>query len=350
VSELALIAELKSLLSSDDPRLLRGVGDDAAVVRGRGYAVTSVDTMVDGVHFRVGELTPGEVGERALAGALSDLAAMGAPPGGEAYLALGLPAGMALGDARELVAGAAGLARELGVVIAGGDVTRGPVLSVSFTVVGWIEDPSEMVGRDGARPGDLVGVTGALGDSAAGLAVIEGRATHEQLAQSLRERYARPRPRLLEGRALALAGVSAMLDISDGLATDAGHLARASGVVIELGLDLIPLGPGVAAVAAQLGQAPAAFAATGGEDYELCFCAGRTSVALIEAAISELSRGGEPSGGGRNDPPRAGAGAGAVTWIGNVLAAGDETGPPGVNFRDGSGSVVEVAPGYEHRF
>ena len=150
--ELELIAELRSLLGAGGPRVVRGLGDDAAVVRGRGYAVTSVDTMVDGVHFRSGELAPGEIGHRALAGALSDLAAMGAPAG-EAYLALGLPPGTELDSARALITGAAELARQLGVTIAGGDVTAAPALVVSFTVVGWVEDPGELVGRDGGAPG-----------------------------------------------------------------------------------------------------------------------------------------------------------------------------------------------------
>ncbi len=275
MKELELIAELRSLLATDDARLVRGLGDDAAVVHGRGYAVTSVDTMVDGVHFRSGELRPEEIGRRALAAALSDLAAMGVDRGAQAYLALGLPRNSDLAQSRALIAGAAGLARELGVTIAGGDVTTAPALFVSFTVVGWADDPGELVGRDGARPGDLVGVTGSLGGSAAGLAVVEGRAgeLQPQLAERLRNRYAAPWPRLAEGRALSRAGVSAMLDISDGLATDADHLARASGVAIELELAAVPIAPGVAEVASALGEDPAAFAAQGGEDFELCFCA-----------------------------------------------------------------------------
>jgi thiamine-monophosphate kinase len=340
VKELELIGELRSLLATTDPRLVRGLGDDAAIVRGRGYAVTSVDTMVEGVHFRRGQLSANEIGHRALAGALSDLAAMGVDSGAadrggadvQAYLALGLSAGIELDEARALIAGATTLARELGVTIAGGDVTAAPALVVSFTVVGWADDPSLLVGRDGARPGDLVGVTGALGGSAAGLAVVEGRVERLDagLTGALRARYARPLPRLAAGRALAAAGVSAMLDISDGLATDSDHMARASGVAIELRLAAVPLAPGVTEVAVALGQDPALLAARGGEDYELCFCASPAGRRAVEAALAEASP----------ETP--------ITWIGDVGEVGGAS-PAGARFRDLPDSETGLA-GYEHRF
>ena len=324
--ELELIAELRELLGHHDPMVVRWLGDDAAVVRSRGYQVTSLDTMVDGVHFRVGQLTPEEIGHRALAGALSDLGAMGALAG-EAYLALGLPSGSDHEHTRALIRGAAALARSCGVTIAGGDITLSPKLLLSFTVVGWAQDPGELVGRGGARAGDLVGVTGALGGSGAGLAVLDGRASVGGLGAThvesgLRSRYATPVPRLSAGRALALAGASAMIDLSDGLATDALHLAQASGVGLQLSLAALPLTDGVADVAVALGQDPGVFAAQSGEDYELCFCAAPAAREEIERALAELPDGPLP-----------------VTWIGEAVE-----GSVGLRFETATGALA----GYEH--
>ncbi len=301
-----------------------GPGDDAAVVAAAPLCVTSVDAMVEDVHFRLGEglATPAEVGRRALAGALSDIAAMGARAG-DAFIVLGLPEGFQEAAALELVRGAAALARSTGARILGGDIVGAPVLIVSVTVVGWAEDEHELVGRGGALAGDIVGVTGRLGGAAAGLALLRGIARPSPLTLPALARARNPTPRLGEGRALAAAGARAMIDLSDGLATDAGHLGRAGGVELAIDLDRLPLDEGVAAVASALGLPANQLAATGGEDYELCFCIPPDRRAEAERAVEEL-------------------GAVQVTWVGEV-----REGPPGATFSDARGRKGGLA-GFEH--
>ena len=283
MGELELIAAIETALADRGGRLVRWTGDDAAVTRARPYAVTSIDALVDGVHFRRDTHGLRDIGWKALATALSDLAAMGAEAG-EAYASVVLPAD--LDEPLDLVRGMEELAAACGVTIAGGDVAHGPVLVLTVAVTGWADFEDELVGRDGARPGDLVGVTGELGGSEAGRRALEAGDAREAAEAELVARHLRPRPRLAEGRALAAAGASAMIDLSDGLATDARHVAERSGVELSVRLADLPCAPGVGAEEA----------ATGGDDYELLVTVSPERRADAEAAapltwIGEVSAG-----------------------------------------------------------
>jgi thiamine-monophosphate kinase len=280
VAELELIAAIEATLTDRSGRLVRWTGDDAAVTRARPFAVTSIDTLVDGVHFERATHGAGDIGWKALATALSDLAAMGAEAG-EAYVSVVLPEHFV--DALELVGGMEELASSCGVTIAGGDVVRGALLVVTVAVVGWAEREEDLVGRDGARPGDLVGVTGELGGSEAGRRVLAAGGSEPA---ELVARHLRPIPRLESGAALARAGASAMIDLSDGLATDAHHVAERSGVALVVRLDDVPR---VASVSAE-------DAVTGGDDYELLVTVPTKRRTAAEAAapltwIGEVSAG-----------------------------------------------------------
>lgn len=278
--ELDLLEALRPILGDPGPRIVTWIGDDAAVVRARGLTVTSVDQTVMGVHADPAHFNHATFGARAVLGALSDLAAMGAPAG-EVYIALTLPSGTSFEQARSLIEAAGGAAAEHGATVAGGDLSSGDTLAAAVTVVGHVGSADELAERSGARIGDVVAVTGELGGSAAGLAGLRGTV----VPQSAVDRHMRPRPRLREGRELVRCGATAMIDISDGLATDARHLAIASGVRIELDASLLPLADGVAEAAAPLGIDPTTFAATGGEDFELLTCLPADSVSDARAAI-----------------------------------------------------------------
>jgi len=276
--------------------------------------------LVEGVHFRRENATLRQIGRKAISTALSDLAAMGAAPG-EAYVWLGAPEDMDEAELLEVGEGLAAVAAETGTTVAGGDLTRAPVLSLAVTVTGHAPGPDDFVTRAGARPGDVLVVTGELGAAAAGLALIEEpslasaafgavdpppgtlggaadprprleRASGERLdlasADALRRRQLDPTPRLAAGRALAAAGATAMIDISDGLAGDAGHVASAGGALLVIDADALPIAPGVAAVAAAAGRDPLELAASGGEDYELLAALPPDSVAPAREALAAL--------------------------------------------------------------
>ncbi len=288
-SEFDLIAAINDCLPLRNERVRIPSGDDAAVVESQGASAVSVDAVVDGVHFTLEHFGPRAVGRKALAAALSDLAAMGATPG-EAYISLGAPAEMEDSALLGIADGLAEVATRESVVIGGGDLVRSPTLFASVTAIGYETGAAELVGRGGARPGDLIAVTGELGGAAAALLLLDPDTEKPAVSPSIRERLlARqldPRPRLDEGHGLAEAGVTAMIDISDGLGADAGHIARSSGYRIEIDAQKIPLAEGLSEVAGGDGAA-LELAAGGGEDYELLVSVPEEAIVRAIAAVRD---------------------------------------------------------------
>lgn len=237
----------------------RGLGDDCALVRiGSRTIALSIDLSLEGVHFRTEWLSFREIGWRATAAALSDLAAEGAQPLG-VLVSVGLPGkGRGRGQGRrdpatEIMSGVGAATRSVGASVLGGDLVRSSRYLVDVCVLGLAARP---VRRSGAHAGDGLWVTGQLGGAALALAALRaGR----RLAAAVRRRFARPAPRIAAGVWLARRGAHAMIDVSDGLASDAGHVAAASGVRIEIELEGMPCWPGVTPRAA----------VRSGEEYEL---------------------------------------------------------------------------------
>ena len=260
-AEFDLIRSFMSTETELPPEVRVGPGDDAAVLEG-GWIV-STDLAVEDVHFRRAWLTDQEVGYRAAAGALSDMAAMAASPVA-LLVSVAAPRGGAV-DLSSLQAGIAEAADSVGARVIGGDLARSPgPLMLDIVALGCTAWP---VLRDGAEAGDDVWVTGALGASAAAVRAWEAGGTP---SAELRSAFARPTPRVAAARCLVEHEVvDALIDISDGLAGDAGHIAAASGVRITLETEAVPVAPSVLAALGREGGLDVAL--HGGEDYELCF-------------------------------------------------------------------------------
>ena len=251
--QLSQLGEFGLLAELERRGLVRGVENDAAVLRG-GIVVTQ-DALVEGVHFRREWTSWRDLGYKAAAVNLSDLAASGATA--EALLVtLALPPESEVDAVLELYAGVA----ETGVPVVGGDTTRAGELSVSVTAVGRAE---RVPGRTGARPGDVLAVSGPLGASAAGFLCLRHGVDSPLVAA-----HRRPPFRLAEGRALA-PYARALLDVSDGLAADAGHIAARSGCRCVIELERVPVAEGVATLAERFGRDVYELACAFGEDYEL---------------------------------------------------------------------------------
>lgn len=253
---------IRAIIQALGPRA-EGLGGDVRYVDAGGDLIAlSTDVSVEGVHFRRDWLTLEEIGWRAAAGALSDLAAVGAECVG-LLVALTTQSREPEETFVSVMRGVDAAAASVGGFVLGGDLSRGEAMSLAVTVVG---RSRQAISRRGARPADGLWLTGELGGARAALgAWVAGR----EPDPSARERFARPIPRLPEGRWLVAHGATAMMDLSDGLGGDAGHLAAASGLALHVELRDLPLHPAARVEAGAVGQRPALYAAWGGEDYEL---------------------------------------------------------------------------------
>jgi thiamine-monophosphate kinase len=324
----ALVRAIRGLTGAEaGPGVRIGIGDDCAILEPRsgGALLATTDLLVEDIHFRRRWAEPADIGWKAIAVNLSDIAAMGGRPRW-ALVALALPEGTSPEEVEAFYEGALALARPHGVAIVGGDTsasTRGWVVNV--TVLGDAVAPCL---RSTARPGDMVAVTGALGRSAAGLAVLERGAAPAGVGAdalaAVTDAHLRPRPRVREGQWLAETGaVTAMMDLSDGLGIDLPRLLVESRVSATVDVDRVPIDPATRAVADALGHDPAGWATGGGEDYELL-------LTCAPAALERLQRGLGDAFGARLTPiGEIVGGAGATRWT-------------------SAGREVAIARGFEH--
>ncbi len=299
MNEFEVIRRISALLPPAPPEVLVPLGDDCAVLEiGDSTWVVASDMLVSGHHFK-DWATPENVGYKAVAVNASDVAAMGGTP----RFVLASGGAPAPETALRCFAGVVEACERFGVYPLGGDTTRADVLTVDVTILG--ELATQPVLRSGASPGDTLAVTGELGASAAGLLALERGMTGPE---RLIGRCLRPEPRLEAGRAAARLGAGAMVDLSDGLASDVRHVCDRSGVGCIVDLDLLPVKEDTRELAESLGHDPEVLAATGGEDYELLICAPgpvldglAKNVAVPLTMIGEITegdvvfeRGGEP--------------------------------------------------------
>lgn len=261
--EFGLISQITRRLTMP-PAVSVGPGDDGAVFLINGSAVTSVDLLIEGVHFRRDWSSAADVGHKSVAVNVSDIEAMGATPVAM-VIGLGAPSDLPYSWVKEFMTGVREEADAAGVALVGGDMSTAPQVTISVTVIGETAGRAPVL-RSGARPGQVVAIRGRLGWAAAGLAAL-GRGFRSPRAAVDAQRA--PQVPYGAGREAAEAGASAMIDVSDGLLADLGHIAESSGVSIELESARFTVGDAVATVAAAINSDPLVFVLTGGEDNAL---------------------------------------------------------------------------------
>ena len=287
--ERGLIDAIRGRVPAPPPWLAVGIGDDAAVaVPERGaLEILTTDALVESVHFDRRLSSPGDIGWKALAVNLSDIAAMGGTPR-LALLSLGIPDGVNSGEIDALVDGFLALAAGTGVTLAGGNITRSPgPLIVDVTVTGHAR-PRRVLTRGGGRPGDELYVTGTVGGAAAGLSWWQQRGAPIEGMEACVARHRRPEPRVRVGALLGRnRAASACMDLSDGLADAVRQIAAASGTGAEVDAALVPVPPAAREWFARTGADPVAAAAAGGDDYELLFAVPRRARSRLATVVRQ---------------------------------------------------------------
>lgn len=296
-AEFDLIAQIRRQVGRPGPGVLRGIGDDAAVLALPGATLlASSDALVEGIHFRLDLMTPRQLGLKAMAVNLSDIGSMGGRPL-FALITLGLRPGLDEAFFEELYSGLLAMAQAHGAQVVGGDTVTSPErLFVDVAILG-VPGQGAPILRSGARVGDRVGVTAPLGASAAGLAWLLANPTNRgadglpageaRAVEACLRAHLEPEPRVTAGQLLAASGaVHAMMDVSDGLAAEVHHIGRESGVGIQLWAEEVPIAPEALPVARLLGRDPFAWALSGGEAYELLFTYDPTAERQVRAALA----------------------------------------------------------------
>lgn len=332
LGELGLIRRIRDSLGGGGAAVLTGIGDDAAVLAlAPGAALlATTDLLIEDVHFRRAWSSPGDIGWKAMAVNLSDIAAMGGVPRW-ALVALALPEATEPEEVDALYAGMEEAAKPHGVAIVGGDTSSSSAgWVINVTLLGEHTGTPRL--RSAAKPGDAVAVTGTLGRAAGGLALLgmgrdRARAAGigERALEELVAAHLRPTARVAEGRWLGAApGVHAMIDCSDGLSTDLGHICRESGVGARVMLDRVPVAPALRPAAAAAGADALGWAVGGGEDFELLLTCEPRAVGALAAGLH-------------------GATGTPLTVIGEIVGL-----KAGVVFVDAAGEPVAQPGGYEH--
>jgi thiamine-monophosphate kinase len=287
-TEVQLVQAIRKVLSGEAPGVIVAVGDDAAVVEPGGHqGILTTDMLVDGVHFDLEATSPHDLGHKAVVVNVSDVAAMGGTPR-YGLATIGIPPHIEAAWVMELYGGMREAADEHGMALVGGDTSRSDLAVVAATVYGEVAS-GQAVTRSGARPGDVLAVTGTIGGSAGGLRVGRARADEQkdllstEWGRELLSRHERPVARIGEGRALAEAGATAMIDLSDGLSLDLARVCQESGVGARVRVPDLPVTPGLIELSEATGVDPHDLALHGGEDYELL-------AALPPDAVGEARR------------------------------------------------------------